>query len=284
MNNRTMRVMLRLMLLVLSLLGVGALGAGCAVADVDAPSEEEESVGMAQEATTTAPAGDPRFNPTCAGVGFSTVHNPGWPYHQAGLCPAADEYTFGAAVAACGAKVKYFGYSCGNLSSGDHSWTAYLGCCAATCGDGIQNQGETGVDCGGPCSDCPVIAPEKLPFLSDAWFAQVQVLRAAAGNLNVSSDLALIINFDFQGGATNLYMVGGDFYQGASPNPDATITVSVAVAKAVFLYNDIPAAIQAFTLGQFSISGNFSAMQKLQYLQQSPEQLALLDQIKLMTQ
>lgn len=28
---------------------------------------------------------------------------------------------------------------------------------AATCSDGIQNQGETGVDCGGPCAPCPVV-------------------------------------------------------------------------------------------------------------------------------
>src|SRR6266496_2512902 len=26
-----------------------------------------------------------------------------------------------------------------------------------TCTDGIQNQGETGVDCGGPCSPCPSV-------------------------------------------------------------------------------------------------------------------------------
>ncbi len=26
---------------------------------------------------------------------------------------------------------------------------------AATCSDGIQNQGETGIDCGGPCTSCP---------------------------------------------------------------------------------------------------------------------------------
>jgi len=27
-------------------------------------------------------------------------------------------------------------------------------CSSATCADGIQNQGETGVDCGGPCPAC----------------------------------------------------------------------------------------------------------------------------------
>ncbi len=26
----------------------------------------------------------------------------------------------------------------------------------ATCSDGIQNQGETGIDCGGPCAACPI--------------------------------------------------------------------------------------------------------------------------------
>ena len=29
-----------------------------------------------------------------------------------------------------------------------------LSCAEATCFDGIQNQGEEGVDCGGPCPAC----------------------------------------------------------------------------------------------------------------------------------
>ncbi len=33
-------------------------------------------------------------------------------------------------------------------------------CAAApTCSDGIQNQGETGIDCGGPCAACPPSCP-----------------------------------------------------------------------------------------------------------------------------
>ncbi len=31
-----------------------------------------------------------------------------------------------------------------------------------TCSDGIQNQGETGVDCGGPCSPCPLSARDSV--------------------------------------------------------------------------------------------------------------------------
>jgi hypothetical protein len=39
----------------------------------------------------------------------------------------------------------------------DGVWALNSNTCsaAATCSDGIQNQGETGVDCGGPCAACP---------------------------------------------------------------------------------------------------------------------------------
>ena len=35
-----------------------------------------------------------------------------------------------------------------------------------SCNDGIQNQGETGVDCGGPCNPCPVACTDNEIFLS----------------------------------------------------------------------------------------------------------------------
>lgn len=34
----------------------------------------------------------------------------------------------------------------------------------ATCNDGIQNQGETGIDCGGPCGTCPIKYPNNGDF------------------------------------------------------------------------------------------------------------------------
>ena len=34
-------------------------------------------------------------------------------------------------------------------------WAASISCYAPSCSDGIQNQGETGIDCGGPCTPCP---------------------------------------------------------------------------------------------------------------------------------
>jgi len=45
-------------------------------------------------------------------------------------------------------------WSCNNLSGSGAFITYSTNCGAATCSDGIQNQGETGIDCGGPCPAC----------------------------------------------------------------------------------------------------------------------------------
>ena len=57
----------------------------------------------------------------------------------------------------------------------------YIGCkkknttttSTTTCSDGIQNQGETGVDCGGPCAACVVSAPASMSAKIDGvqWTA-----------------------------------------------------------------------------------------------------------------
>lgn len=33
-----------------------------------------------------------------------------------------------------------------------------------TCSDGIQNEGETGIDCGGPCGKCPIVYPDSAVY------------------------------------------------------------------------------------------------------------------------
>ena len=42
----------------------------------------------------------------------------------------------------------------GDGTMGDHNQSFAVTCAAPTCSDGIQNQGETGIDCGGPCPAC----------------------------------------------------------------------------------------------------------------------------------
>jgi hypothetical protein len=170
MNNRTPLMNRYTALFALLVPATGALGAGCTTTVDEPAAGGEKAVGSAPSADvlTLAPSGDPRYDPMCAPGGLLDVHNPESPYHASDLCPAVDAYTFDQAVAACNAHVRYFAYDCVDFPTLDeHSWTVYAGCCAATCSDGIQNQGEAGVDCGGPCSTpCP---PATVSGLIGYW-------------------------------------------------------------------------------------------------------------------
>ena len=85
-----------------------ALAAGCA-------SEPDEAVGSAEQADkyVSAPA-SPLYDPACAPAGS---HVASQPVHEAKTCGDPDGFTFGDAVAQCGAKVKYFGYYCSDFAA-----------------------------------------------------------------------------------------------------------------------------------------------------------------------
>lgn len=47
----------------------------------------------------------------------------------------------------------------------------------ATCFDGIQNEGEEGIDCGGPCKACPLQIPGPPPIEPTIWvFAAISII------------------------------------------------------------------------------------------------------------
>jgi hypothetical protein len=88
----------------------------------------------------------------CYGVGACYLENadcagPGWGPNPPG------QYVCGKA---------YFGYTSGCSGDDGRAWSicssgttyGYWGKYGPTCSDGIQNQGEAGVDCGGPCNAC----------------------------------------------------------------------------------------------------------------------------------
>jgi hypothetical protein len=93
----------------------------------------------------------------------------------------------------------------------------------ATCGDGIQNQGETGVDCGGPCSACTnylgtfYISPSGVDGASGTssspWrtlyhacltaTTRGDLIHIAAGTYTETSQCALAIGVSIEGEHTN---------------------------------------------------------------------------------
>lgn len=77
----------------------------------------------------------------------------------------------------------------------------------ATCYDGIQNQSETGIDCGGPCGPCP-IPKEKLEILSQDFIPTTEnnfdlVAKVQNPNSNWGID-SIVYKFNFYDADNNL--------------------------------------------------------------------------------
>ncbi len=70
-------------------------------------------------------------------------------------------------------------YGCKKKDSNSSSSTT-----TATCSDGIQNQGETGVDCGGPCPACAV-ASMSAKVDGNQWTANFVTANNMSGTLAI---------------------------------------------------------------------------------------------------
>ena len=72
----------------------------------------------------------------------------------------------GLIVATTGCLTFEWSSSASGNATGWHAIYSCVPCAGPTCSDGIQNQGETGIDCGGPCPPCcPCSASPARPFL-----------------------------------------------------------------------------------------------------------------------
>ena len=58
----------------------------------------------------------------------------------------------------------------------------------ASCSDGIQNQGETGIDCGGPCTPCPV-ATMSAVVDGTPWVATYTSCSNLSGTLAIQGTI-----------------------------------------------------------------------------------------------
>lgn len=82
------------------------------------------------------------------------------------------------------------------------AWTVVAGTCPApTCSDGIMNQGETGIDCGGPCPACPLSIDNGDQTLCSGSFTDSGASGSYSNSENYTatycSDNGQAINFTF---------------------------------------------------------------------------------------
>ena len=105
-------------------------------------------------------------------------------------------------------------------------------------------------------------------FLSDAWFDEVDKIKADAGEIEVPDVLkAIVLNVvitEHPEGDKEVSMVEGGFARGHQDNAGAKLTLPYGVAKAMFVDRDDQAGMQAFMSGQLQVEGDMSLLMQMQ--------------------
>ncbi len=125
-------------------------------------------------------------------------------------------------------------------------------------------------------------------FLSDPWFAEVQKLIIAAGDLELPEPMkAVAVNATISrrvGGDVQVFLKDGVVAQGHRDSADATITLDEVLAKKLFVEADAVAGVQAFMTGELKIEGDLAKVVRMQTAEPSAKQKALAQQIAQITE
>lgn len=119
-------------------------------------------------------------------------------------------------------------------------------------------------------------------FLSDDWFATVEQLTTAAGDLNLPpalANLALNLVVADNGSNTELALVNGKIQKGLADGAKTTLNLDGETLRKVFLEFDMAAAMNAFMTGKIKVQGDMSQLMALQTAQPSAEQKALFKSV-----
>ena len=115
-------------------------------------------------------------------------------------------------------------------------------------------------------------------FLSPAWFAEVDALVAAAGDLKIPTAMKaadINVTITTPAGATLVHVAGGVLRPGHRDGAPTAITLDQQLARKVFIEADTAAGIQAFLTGEIVATGDLKQLVALQMEEPSAEQKAL---------
>jgi len=122
----------------------------------------------------------------------------------------------------------------------------------------------------------------SYPFLSDEWFAEVDRLVAAAGDLDIPEAMKAAevnVTITSPGGETHLLMKDGLFLRGHSPDAPTSLTLDVVLARRIFIDADAAAGVQAFLAGEMKVEGDLARLVAMQTVEPSDAQKRLTRQI-----
>ena len=125
------------------------------------------------------------------------------------------------------------------------------------------------------------------PFLSKAWFDEVEKLQAEAPAPPAGmADLTLnIVVTGGPEGDAEIHATGGQFQQGLVDGAPTKLTVPYDVAKSIFIEGNQQAGMQAFMSGQIKVEGDMSKLMAMQGAGGGPsaEQQAFQEKLKAIT-
>ena len=133
----------------------------------------------------------------------------------------------------------------------------------------------------------------KYPFLSDEWMEAAKAIREEYKGKGTSTPHVVKMNLvitevPFQDGDIDAHMdtSGGEMQMdmGHLENPDLTVTLDYATAKAIFVEGNPQAGMQAFMAGKIKVVGDMTKMMAMQSAQPDPVQLEAAEKISAITE
>lgn len=126
----------------------------------------------------------------------------------------------------------------------------------------------------------------KYEFLSTEWFAKVDELIAAAGDLKIPPEMkAACINITVKSarGDKQIFLKDGLFAAGHEPAAPTRLTLDEALARKIFVEADAAAGVQAFLAGEMQVEGDLAKLVAMQTVEPSEPQKVLTKQIAAIT-
>ncbi len=123
-------------------------------------------------------------------------------------------------------------------------------------------------------------------FLSESWFAKVDELVAAAGDLQIPPAMkTALVNVTVTSpvGDTQIYMKNGLFFRGHDAAAPTSLSITMELARKIFIDADAAAGVQAFLAGEMKVEGDLASLVAMQTVEPSEPQKRLTKQIAAIT-
>lgn len=126
----------------------------------------------------------------------------------------------------------------------------------------------------------------RYEFLTAPWFAKVDELIAAAGDLQIPAAMKQVevnVTVTSAGGDIPLFMKDGLFAQGHQAGVTTTLTLAADLARKIFVDADVSAGVQAFLSGEIKVEGDLAKLVAMQTVEPSEPQKKLTREIAAIT-